>query len=62
LASLGVEQLYSYLIEESILGRKIDLILDPGDVMIKGPSTVVDFSDEEQGPIVVREGAGDILF
>jgi tRNA threonylcarbamoyl adenosine modification protein (Sua5/YciO/YrdC/YwlC family) len=48
--------LYSALIEDH-LGNLIDLIIDPGEVEFKGPTTIVDFSSGV--PEVQRVGAGN---
>ncbi len=50
--------LLSYQIEE-VLGHQLDMILDPCDFEINGPSSVIDFSSDYT-PVVVREGVGDI--
>lgn len=51
------EPIYSYMIEEHI--HEIELIIDPGEFNFVGQSTVIDFS-QGTGPMLVREGAGDI--
>ncbi len=51
------DQIYSYHIEDAMKG-KIDLILDPGEYDFVGPSTVIDFTDEGESGILVRQGAG----
>lgn len=52
----GVDEIYSYMIEEKY-SHLIDMIIDPGEVDFAGPSTIVNFT---QGAVEVsREGAGD---
>ena len=50
------DEIYAYLIEEA-LGPTIDMILDPGEYEFCGPSTIINFSDEEDIQ-TVRIGAG----
>ena len=52
----GVEQIYSYMIEEK-LGFLLDAIIDPGEFEFAGSSTIVDFSKDQVE--VTRIGAGD---
>lgn len=52
--------IYSYELEERLAGT-IQLILDPGEVIFDGPSSIVDFS-QGTGPMLVREGVGPVEF
>jgi tRNA A37 threonylcarbamoyladenosine synthetase subunit TsaC/SUA5/YrdC len=42
---------------KDIYERQVDLILD-GGIVVSGPSTVLDLTDERV--VVLREGAGDV--
>lgn len=53
------EELYSYEIEET-LSNEVAMIIDPGDPVFVGPSTIYDLRDEEFE--LVREGKGPQLF
>lgn len=52
--------IYSYELEDKLAGT-INLIIDPGEVHFDGPSSIIDFSNEE-GPHLVREGVGPVDF
>lgn len=54
----SIEPIYSYQVEDKI-SHLVDLIIDPGEIEFAGPSTIIDFS-QGTGPMLVREGAGDI--
>jgi len=64
MVGLSAEQdhhdIYSVLIEQE-LGTAISMILDPGEVSFLGPSTVIDFREENQ-PVLIRQGAGGLPF
>lgn len=51
------DEIYSFIIEEKM--HEIDLIIDPGEFEFVGQSTIIDFS-QENGPVIIREGAGDL--
>jgi tRNA threonylcarbamoyl adenosine modification protein (Sua5/YciO/YrdC/YwlC family) len=53
------EELYSYEIEDT-LGNEISMIIDPGEPVFIGPSTIYDLRDEEF--VIIREGMGPKLF
>jgi len=54
------EDLLSYQIEE-FLGNKVSMIIDPGEYHLpQAGSTVIDFSNELEEPVILRAGAGDI--
>jgi tRNA threonylcarbamoyl adenosine modification protein (Sua5/YciO/YrdC/YwlC family) len=45
---------------EDAFGSGISMILDPGELHLPGPSTVVDFSEEGGPPKILRYGVGDV--
>lgn len=53
------EEIYSFEIEER-LGGQVSLIIDPGEPVFVGPSTIYDLRDEEF--VIIREGKGPKLF
>ncbi len=58
---LGLEDadsIYGLLLEEQFRSS-VKMILDPGEYDFVGPSTIIDFCNEES-PFLVREGAGSI--
>lgn len=52
------DEIYSYLIED-MFGHQLDMILDPGEFYLNGPSSIIDFSESDI-PVIERVGAGDI--
>ena len=59
---VGAEEgqtIYSYQIEDHF-EHQVASIIDPGEVEILGPSSVIDFSDESGVPVILREGIGDL--
>jgi tRNA threonylcarbamoyl adenosine modification protein (Sua5/YciO/YrdC/YwlC family) len=50
------DDIYSYLIEET-LSHEVSLILDSGDLDFVGASTILNFSEDGQDPLV-RQGVG----
>jgi tRNA threonylcarbamoyl adenosine modification protein (Sua5/YciO/YrdC/YwlC family) len=50
------EPLYSYLIEER-LSHEVPLILDSGEIEFAGASTILNFTEENEDPLV-RQGVG----
>lgn len=52
------QQIFSYQIDER-LEYLVPLIIDPGDFVFEGESSVIDFSKGDV-PIVLREGAGSV--
>ena len=54
------EEIFSYQIEE-FLGNKVAMIIDPGEYHLpQAGSTIIDFSNELEEPVILREGAGDV--
>jgi tRNA threonylcarbamoyl adenosine modification protein (Sua5/YciO/YrdC/YwlC family) len=51
------QEIYSYLIEEK-LSHLINEIIDPGEVVFTGSSTIIKFIDNSIE--IIREGAGDL--
>ena len=61
-SDVRTDEIYSYQIEE-IFGHQVEMIIDPGEFELAiGGSSVVDFSSDDEVPIVIREGAGDVSF
>ena len=54
-----LNELYSFQLEECLSG-KVDMIIDPGEYLFVGSSTIYNFAGEL--PELVREGAGEVLF
>lgn len=52
-------EIYSYQIEDR-LGHELAFILDPGEMELLGPSSVVDFSADDGSYRILREGSGDL--
>ncbi|MBT3235832.1 MAG: threonylcarbamoyl-AMP synthase [Bdellovibrionales bacterium] len=53
----GVEEIYSYLIEEAF-SNQVEVVVDSEGTELSGNSTVVDFSNQEEGPQIIRQGSG----
>ncbi|MBL6990939.1 MAG: threonylcarbamoyl-AMP synthase [Bacteriovoracaceae bacterium] len=53
------DEIYSYQIEY-VFQNIIDMIIDPGEYEIFGVSSVVDFSSNDDIPVVIREGSGEL--
>ncbi|CAN0033379.1 unnamed protein product, partial [Chrysoparadoxa australica] len=53
------EELFSYEIED-VLGNEVSMIIDPGEPVFIGPSTIYDLRGEDFE--IIREGAGPKLF
>ncbi len=53
------EEIYSYMVENAFMG-KVEMVIDPGDIVMKGQSTIIDFSDSNV-PNIVRKGAGSVI-
>lgn len=51
----SLKEIYSFEIEE-VLGHEVSMIIDPGDSVIKGPSTIYDLRNDEFQ--LIREGVG----
>ncbi|MCF8058343.1 MAG: threonylcarbamoyl-AMP synthase [Bacteriovoracaceae bacterium] len=51
--------IYSYEVEE-VLGSRLGMIIDPGEVDFIGPSTVYDLREDQME--LIREGRGELLF
>jgi len=55
------DTIYSYQIEE-MFGGRINMIIDPDELELLGKSSIIDFSEEDEVPRILREGAGDVSF
>jgi len=51
-------EIHSHQIEDTF-GPGVEMILDPGELHLTGPSTVVDFSSENGPLTILRHGVGD---
>ena len=51
------EEIYSYQLEEVLMG-KVKMIIDPGEYEFAGPSSIIQFH-EDNSIEVLREGVGD---
>lgn len=53
------DPIYSFLIEET-LGHQLSAIIDPGEVNFAGQSTIINYSNNDALPELIRTGAGSI--
>lgn len=54
------EDIYSYQIEDKV-SHLVSMIIDPGEFhQPTEGSSIIDFTEEDEIPVIIREGAGDI--